>query len=101
MKNKKLLTTLSIIFIALTGNVCYAEYNFDEYIAIGESFLRATSLAMIKAIIIVAVIRLASVYISNRKIPNKMADIFKETIGILLFLYLLPKIPDIVALILS
>lgn len=100
MKNKRLLTALSIMFVTLTTKVCYAEYDFDKYIALGENFLRALSITMIKSIMIVAVIRMASAYISNRNVSNKIIDIFKETVGILLFLYLIPKIPDILSLML-
>lgn len=100
MKNRKLLTSLSLIFITLTTNVCYAEYDFDKYIVLGETFLKALSITMIKSIIIVAVIRMGSVYISNRNVSSKIVDIFKETVGILLFLYLIPKIPNILSLIL-
>lgn len=100
MKRKIVFAKLSTMLIMLTTNICYAENNFNKYIDLGENFLRALSFASIKAIIIVAVIRVALVYISNRNVSNKIIDIFKETVGILLFLYLVPRFPVILSILL-
>ena len=90
----------SLFFTILNSNIAFATsegMNIDKLIILGEKCVSVLLTAMSYSVLIVGAVKLIHAFILNKYTLNKLFEVARECIAILLFIYIVPKIPMILS----
>lgn len=88
------------LYLALNPNKCFALASLEEFKVIGISLANLISDTIIKGVLILCAVKLLIEY-SNGANQNRIFDILKECLSIILVVMLLPKIPEVFSLLIK
>ena len=85
----------SFIFILIPKiSYAYSEpMSVDEFIKVGAELVVAVSIAICKGMILITAIQIIHFFITNRHTTHKLFEILRQCIIVILGMYILPKIP--------
>lgn len=98
IKNKKSILYGVLLNFSGLNTINAYSLTMEEVMNAGQTAVNVISLGITKAMIIITILRILNEFLNNGNNLNRIAIILKECFGVVLIVYVIPKIPFIIYL---